>query len=65
MKQVNLRTVDYNTCRAGLVNVLPGTVDTYLDGTSEICAGGETMKDACTVLKIKKNFIFFIFSIPV
>nr|XP_015838443.1 PREDICTED: trypsin-1 [Tribolium castaneum] len=48
MKQVNLSPVDIATCRAGLLPVLP-TVDTYLDMTGgEICAGGESMKDACT-----------------
>lgn len=50
MKQVNLGVVDYATCRAGLVPVLSTTVDTYLDATGgETCAGGESMKDACTV----------------
>lgn len=52
-KQVTVGIVDYNTCRTSFSNAtLLGTnVDTYLDQQGEICAGGQSMRDACTVSK--------------
>lgn len=48
LKQVNVNTVDINKCEQGF----NGQVDTvkYLDKTGgQICAGGETQRDACFV----------------
>lgn len=56
MKQVFVTIVDYSTCRTSYAQsgVLGSNVDVYLDPTNEICAGGETNKDACTVRHILK-----------
>lgn len=50
-KQVYVSIVNYATCRASFANTnLLGTnVDTYLDPNGEICAGGQSMRDACSV----------------
>ncbi|CAH0552812.1 unnamed protein product [Brassicogethes aeneus] len=50
MKQVFVNVVDYTTCRTSFsaANLLSTNVDTYLDGNGEICAGGESQKDACS-----------------
>lgn len=58
-KQVYVSIVNYMTCRASFANTnLLGTnVDTYLDPNGEICAGGQSMRDACTVIDNKIIFI--------
>lgn len=45
--------VTYAICRASYINptLLGNNVDMYLDPNGEICAGGQTLKDACTVIK--------------
>lgn len=63
MKQVNVNVVTYETCRAAFANAsLLGTaVDTYLDvAYAEICAGGVSQLDACTVIKTILSIIFSI-----
>ncbi|XP_057654293.1 tryptase beta-2-like isoform X1 [Diorhabda carinulata] len=49
-KQVFVTITDYTTCRASfaMANLLGTNVDTYLDPNGEICAGGQSMLDACT-----------------
>lgn len=66
-KQVNVGIVPYNVCRTSYSNpsLLGNNVDFYLDPTGEICAGGQTMKDACTVRQVQifiitRNTIYVI-----
>lgn len=48
-KQVTVPIVSIEECREKLSTVLTN-VDVYLDQTGgEICAGGQSMRDACTV----------------
>lgn len=48
-KQVTVPIVGIEECKDKLSTVLTN-VDTYLDQTGgEICAGGQSMRDACTV----------------
>lgn len=48
-KQVTVPIVSITECREKLSTVLTN-VDEYLDQTGgEICAGGQNMRDACTV----------------
>ncbi|KAJ8943349.1 hypothetical protein NQ318_000564 [Aromia moschata] len=49
-KQVTVTVVNYSTCRTSFANsnLLGSNVDTYLDSNGEICAGGVSMRDACT-----------------
>ncbi|KAJ8947086.1 hypothetical protein NQ314_008686, partial [Rhamnusium bicolor] len=49
-KQVTVTIVNYDTCRTSFanINLLGSNVDTYLDPNGEICAGGESMRDACS-----------------
>ncbi|XP_018323685.1 tryptase alpha/beta-1 [Agrilus planipennis] len=49
-KQVTVPIVPYATCRASYAqsNLLGNRVDFYLDSVGEICAGGQSMRDACT-----------------
>ncbi|XP_018564341.1 tryptase-like [Anoplophora glabripennis] len=49
-KQVYVTVVNYATCRASFANtnLLGSNVDTYLDPNGEICAGGQSMRDACS-----------------
>lgn len=60
-KQVAVTIVNYPTCYASMSNAtLLGTnVNMYLDPVGEICAGGQAMRDACTVsitvITYKKN----------
>lgn len=55
-KQVSVSIVPYATCRTSYSSpTLLGTnVDIYLDPTGEICAGGQAMRDACTVRRINR-----------
>lgn len=50
-KQVSVTIVSYGTCYASMSNAsLLGTnVNLYLDPVGEICAGGQPLRDACTV----------------
>ncbi|CAH1173862.1 unnamed protein product [Phaedon cochleariae] len=50
-RQVFVAITDYNTCRTSFsqANLLANNVDRYLDPAGEICAGGVSMIDACTV----------------
>lgn len=49
LKQVTVPIVSIEECRDKLSTVLTN-VDVYLDQTGgEICAGGQSMRDACTV----------------
>lgn len=51
-KQVTVPIVDITACRTSMLdpNVLGNKVNDYLDMSGgEICAGGENMRDACTV----------------
>lgn len=53
-KQVTVPIVSLTECRQSLsaTAVLGANVDRYLDQTGgEICAGGRSMRDACTVRK--------------
>lgn len=52
MKQVNVNVATYEACRASFANatLLGAAVDTYLDvNYAEVCAGGASQLDACTV----------------
>lgn len=56
-KQVTVPIVSITDCREKLSTVLTN-VDEYLDQTGgEICAGGQSMRDACTVCTIQPDRI--------
>lgn len=60
-KQVTVGIVPYTVCRTSYSNaaLLGNNVDRYLDPNGEICAGGQTMKDACTVRENKNSRKYF------
>lgn len=53
-KQVQVPIVPSDVCYASMssLQLLGSNVNKYLDPFGEICAGGETAKDACTVSKL-------------
>lgn len=59
LKQVTMPIVDYMTCRTAHSSAasLGASVDMYLDPLGDICAGGESSKDACTV----STYLFHLF----
>lgn len=50
-KQVTVTVADPDDCKKSFSrpHLLGDFVDVYLDQVGEICAGGEALKDACTV----------------
>nr|XP_023017154.1 trypsin eta-like [Leptinotarsa decemlineata] len=57
-KQVTVSIVSYETCRASMATLLGNNVDIYLDPMGEICAGGVSMIDACTVSREETSLKF-------
>lgn len=63
MKQVHVPIVDMNTkCVPSFTQILRNPL-LYLDGEKEVCAGGQSDLDACTVSKSYWWFVYQLFGI--